>query len=69
MKCTWTLKVPCKNKTKGTQTGVFKVLASHTTKVFHVTYIFWGCCSDSLIIKFDEALHGVMDKRYSTLLF
>jgi hypothetical protein len=48
---------------------VIEVLASHTTKVLHVNDTCWGCCSDSLIVKFDEALHEVMDGRNSTLPF
>jgi hypothetical protein len=28
-----------------------------------------GCCSDALIVKFDEDVHEVMDGRYSTIAF
>jgi hypothetical protein len=45
------------------------VLVSHTTRVLHVTDIFWGCYSNSLIVKFDEAVHVAMDDHYSTLHF
>jgi hypothetical protein len=54
---------------KGYPTVVFEVVASHTTRVLHVSCMFWGCCSDALIIKFDDAVHEVMDGRYSTLAF
>jgi hypothetical protein len=68
-KCTWTLQTQFKNKKNGCPTVVFEVVASHTTRVLHVSCMFWGCCSDALIIKFDEAVRKVMDGRYSTLAF
>jgi hypothetical protein len=68
-KWTWTLQVQCKNKNKGSPTVVFEVVALHITKVLHVSNMFWECCSDSLIVKFDEAVHEVMDGRYSDLPF
>jgi hypothetical protein len=60
---------PMQEQKKGCPTVVFEVVASHTTRVLHVSCMFWGCCSDELIIKFDEAVHEAMDGRYSTLVF
>jgi hypothetical protein len=60
---------PMQEQKKGCPTVVFEVVASHTTRVLHVSCMFWGCCSDALIVKFDEAVHEVMDGRYSTLAF
>ena len=54
---------------KGCPTVVFEVVASHTTKVLHISDMFWGCCSDALIVKYDEAVHEVMDGNYSTSPF
>jgi hypothetical protein len=54
---------------KGCPTVVFEVVVSHTSRVLHVSCMFLGCCSDALIVKFDEAVHEVMDDRYSTLAF
>jgi hypothetical protein len=39
------------------------------TKVLHVSDMFWGACGDSLIVKYDKAVHEVMDGRYSVLPF
>jgi hypothetical protein len=66
---TWTLQTQCKNKKRVVQQLFFEVAASHTTRVLHVSCMFWGCCSDTLIVKFDEAVHEVVDGRYSTLAF
>jgi hypothetical protein len=63
------MQTQCKNKKKGCPTVVFEVVASHTTLVLHVSCMCWGRCSDALIVKFDEAVHEVMDGRYSTLAF
>jgi hypothetical protein len=60
---------PMQEQKKGCQTVVFEVVAPHTSRVLHVSCMFWGCCSDALIVKFDEAVHEVMDGRYSTLAF
>jgi hypothetical protein len=68
-KCTWTLQTQCKNKKKGCPTVVFEVVASHTTRVLHVSCMFWGCCSNALMVKFDEAVHEIMDGKYSTIAF
>jgi hypothetical protein len=60
-KCTWKLQETCKNKKKSSPTVMFEVLASHAIKVLHVTDMFWGCCSDFLIVKFDQAVYEIMD--------
>jgi hypothetical protein len=60
---------PMQEQKKGCPRVVFEVVVSHTTRVLHVSCMFWGCCSDALIITFDEAVHKVMDDRYSTLAF
>jgi hypothetical protein len=54
---------------KGCPTVVSEEVESPTTRVLHVSCMFWGCCSDALIINFDEAAHEVMDCRYSTFAF
>jgi hypothetical protein len=54
---------------KGLPTVVFEVVVSHTTRALHVSCMCCGCCSDALIVKFDEAVHEVMDGRYSTFPF
>jgi hypothetical protein len=68
-KCTWTLQTKCKNKKRGCPTVFFEVVASHITRVLHVSCMFWGCCSDSLIVKFYEDVHEAMGGRYSALPF
>jgi hypothetical protein len=60
---------PMQEQKKVCATFVFEVVASHTTRVLVVSCMFWGCCSDYLIVKFDEAVHEVVDGRYSTLPF
>jgi hypothetical protein len=67
--CTWTLQTQCKNKHKKKPTVVFEVISSHTKKVLHVSDMFWGACGESLIVKYDKAVHEVMDGRYSVLPF
>jgi hypothetical protein len=56
-KCTWKLQTECKNKYRGVHTVVFEVLDSHPTRVLHITDMYWGCCVDSLIVKYEEAVH------------
>jgi hypothetical protein len=58
---------PMQEQRKGCPTVVFEVVASHATRVLHVSCMFWGRCSDALIDKFEEAVHEVMDGRHSTL--
>jgi hypothetical protein len=58
-----------RTKKKGCPTVVFEVVASHTTRVLNVSCMLWGCCSNALIVKFDEAVHEVIVGRYSTLAF
>jgi hypothetical protein len=60
---------PMQEQKKGCPTDVFEVVVSHTTRVLHVSCMFWGCCSNALVVKFDEAVYEVMDGRYSTLPF
>jgi hypothetical protein len=54
---------PMQEQKKGCPTVVFEVVASYTTPVLHVSCMFWGCCLDALIVKFDEAVHEVTDRR------
>jgi hypothetical protein len=67
--CTWNLQTQCKNKQNDKAPVVFEVIAYHTTKVLHASAMFWGACGDSLIVKYDKAVHAVMDGQYSVLPF
>jgi hypothetical protein len=61
--------VHCKNKKKDAPTVVFELVVLHIIAVLHVSDMFWGCYSASLIVKFDKAVHEIMDGRYSNLPF
>jgi hypothetical protein len=66
----WTLQTKCKNKQKQTPTTVvFEVVCSHTPRVLNVSEMFWGTCGDSRIVKYDTAVHEVMDGRFYVLPF
>jgi hypothetical protein len=65
--CMWALQTLSKNKQK--PNVVFDVIASHTAHVLHVSDVFWGACGDSLIVKYDKAVHEVMDGKNSVLPF
>jgi hypothetical protein len=60
---------PMQEQKKSCPIIFIEVVASHTTRVLHVSCMCWGCCSDVLIVKFDEAVHEVVDDRYSTIAF
>jgi hypothetical protein len=68
--CKHTLKVQCTNAGTGDAKGklsvVFEVTPSHTTKIMHVSRMFWGATTDSTIVKFDEAVWELMIGIYST---
>jgi hypothetical protein len=46
---------------------MFEVVCSHTTRSLHVSYMLWGACGESLIVKYDEVVHELMDGRFSLL--
>jgi hypothetical protein len=67
--CTWTLQTQCKKKHKNKPTVGFEVISAHTTKVLHVSEMFWGACGYILIVKYYNAVHKVMDGSYFVMPF
>jgi hypothetical protein len=68
--CRYTLKVKCTNTgagdAKGNPSIVFQVVASHTTKLLSISRMFWGATTDSILYKFDVAVHELMTGQYVT---
>jgi hypothetical protein len=71
--CEQNLNVQCTNAgagdTKGNPSVVFEVTSSYTTKIMHVSRMFWGATIDSIIVKFNEAVWELMNGIYATHQF